>query len=85
MRKELICLLLACLLNNASEVLADTDVNVVGLFSGKAVLIINKGKPQTLSSGQTTPQGVKLISADSKKPFWKLMVCVRNCLWARLL
>lgn len=44
---------------------ADTRVNVVGLFSGKAVLVINGGAPRTLSVGQTSPEGVKLLAADS--------------------
>jgi aspartyl protease family protein len=44
---------------------ADTQVNVVGLFSGKAVLMINGSAPQTLSVGQTKA-GVKLIAADSQ-------------------
>lgn len=43
---------------------AATEVNVVGLFSNKAVLIINGGKPKTLSIGESS-NGVKLISADS--------------------
>lgn len=46
---------------------ADTRVNVVGLFSGKAVLVINGAAPRTLSVGQTSPEGVKLISADSSQ------------------
>jgi aspartyl protease family protein len=45
--------------------IADTQVNVVGLFSNKAVLMINGGKPKTLSVGQTS-DGVKLIAADSQ-------------------
>jgi aspartyl protease family protein len=44
---------------------ADTQVNIVGLFSNKAVLIINGGKPKILSVGQTS-DGVKLIAADSQ-------------------
>ena len=44
---------------------ADTQVNIVGLFSNKAVLIINGGKPKTLSVGQAS-DGVKLIAADSQ-------------------
>lgn len=44
---------------------ADTQVNIVGLFSDKAVVIINGGKPKTLSVGQTS-DGVKLLAADSK-------------------
>lgn len=49
----------------SSVVLAETQVNIVGLFSNKAVLMINGGKPKTLSVGQTS-DGVKLIAADSK-------------------
>lgn len=44
---------------------AETQVNIVGLFSNKAVVIINGGKPKTLSVGQTS-EGVKLLAADSK-------------------
>lgn len=47
--------------------LADTQVNVVGLFKGKAVLIINNGKPQTLSVCQSSKEGVKLLAADSQQ------------------
>ncbi len=43
---------------------ANTRVNIVGLFSNKAVMMINGGKPQTLSVGQTV-DGVKLMAADS--------------------
>jgi aspartyl protease family protein len=50
----------------ASMVYADTQVNVVGLFNGKALLTINGGAPQTLSIGQTK-QGVKLVAADSQQ------------------
>jgi aspartyl protease family protein len=44
---------------------AAVDITVNALFSGKAVLVIDGGKPQTLSAGQTTAQGVKLVSASS--------------------
>ena len=43
-----------------------TDVNVIGLFSGRAVVTINRGQPKTLKAGETTAEGVKLISADSR-------------------
>jgi aspartyl protease family protein len=49
----------------AASAYADTQVNVVGLFSGKAVLMINGAAPQTLSVGQTK-SGVKLVAADSQ-------------------
>jgi aspartyl protease family protein len=42
------------------------DISVVGLFSGKAVLVIDGGKPRTLSAGQTTPEGIRLVSASSE-------------------
>lgn len=42
------------------------DISVVGLFGGKAVLVINGGKPRTVAVGQSTPEGVRLVSADSK-------------------
>ncbi len=45
---------------------ADTQVNVVGLFTGKAVLVINNGQPKTFSVGQISAEGVKLISANSQ-------------------
>lgn len=51
---------------------ADTQVNVVGLFNGKAVLVINNGKPQTLSVGQSSAEGVKLLGADSGKAVLEL-------------
>ena len=42
---------------------AATDITVVGLFSNKAVVQIDGGKPQTLSVGQKTTGGVTLLSA----------------------
>ncbi len=49
----------------ASHALA-TEVNVIGLFPGKAVVVIDRGAPRTLSAGQRTPEGVLLVSADSR-------------------
>lgn len=56
-------LMLAGLLVSAN-VIAETQVNIVGLFSHKAVVIINGGKPKTLSVGQQS-EGVKLLAANS--------------------
>jgi len=49
-----------------AERTAQTSVNVVGLFAGKAVVMINGGSPLTLSVGQTK-KDVKLISANSRQ------------------
>jgi len=43
-----------------------TDVNVIGLFPGKAVITVNRGAPRTISVGEKTSEGVVLISSDSK-------------------
>jgi aspartyl protease family protein len=42
-----------------------TDVNVIGLFPGKAVVSINRGPPRTLSAGVATAEGVKLVSTTN--------------------
>jgi aspartyl protease family protein len=52
------------LLVTASMVHA-SDIEVAALFTGKAVLVVNGGAPRTVSVGQTTPEGIRLISADS--------------------
>src|SRR5207237_10455356 len=36
------------------------------LFNGKAVIVVDNGKPRTLSAGDTTPDGVRLVSANSE-------------------
>ena len=41
------------------------DVNVVGLATNKAILVIDGAKPRTVSIGQTTKSGVKLISTNT--------------------
>ncbi len=43
-----------------------TEVNVVGLFPGKAVVVVDRGLPRTISVGQRTPEGVVLLAADSR-------------------
>ena len=45
---------------------AAVEVNVIGLFPGKAVVVIDGGAPRTLSVGQRTAEGILLIAADSK-------------------
>lgn len=45
---------------------AAADINVVATTAGKAVVSINGGKPRTLTPGQITPEGVRLVSATSE-------------------
>ncbi|MEO8158165.1 MAG: TIGR02281 family clan AA aspartic protease [Betaproteobacteria bacterium] len=40
------------------------DVSVVALFPGKALLVVDKGKPRTLRAGETW-SGITLVSASS--------------------
>jgi len=42
-----------------------TEVNVVGLFNGKTMLSINGGKHRVMAAGETSPEGVRLISSNS--------------------
>lgn len=39
-----------------------TDVTVIGLFPGKAVITVNRGQPRTISVGERTAEGVLLVS-----------------------
>ncbi|MGH8661547.1 MAG: retropepsin-like aspartic protease family protein [Burkholderiales bacterium] len=48
------------------------DINVVGLTAGKAVVSIDGGTPRTLTVGQVTPEGVKLISASSESAVFEV-------------
>jgi aspartyl protease family protein len=59
-------ILIAAALALAPPLAAAADINVVGLTAGKAVVIIDKGKPRTLSVGQTSPEGVKLVEATTE-------------------
>jgi aspartyl protease family protein len=68
--RHLSAILLALLL--APGIAASADVAVVGLFANKAVVVIDGGKPRTLSVGQTTPEGVRLISADSESATFEI-------------
>jgi aspartyl protease family protein len=51
---------------------AAADINVVGLTTDKAVVSINGGRPRTLTVGQVTPEGVKLVSATSESALFEV-------------
>jgi aspartyl protease family protein len=61
MRRLFILLLLSfvSLLSHA------TEISVIGLFPGKAVLIVDGSSPRTYSVGATISPGVTLISSDN--------------------
>ena len=60
--RYLAVLFVAGLLNSAQ---AAPDVRVVGLFSDRAVLLID-GRQHVLRAGQSSPGGVRLLAADSE-------------------
>lgn len=43
------------------------QVSVVGLFKDRAMVSINGGKPRMVVAGQTTPEGVRLVSANARQ------------------
>ena len=53
-----------CMLIASASAVA-VDVRVVGLFQDRAVITID-GRQRVLSVGQTSPEGIRLVSADSE-------------------
>ncbi|MCK5002375.1 MAG: TIGR02281 family clan AA aspartic protease [Gammaproteobacteria bacterium] len=64
--KVLFSIVMAFFLMAAETVLASQDIVVQGLFSGKAVVLID-GQRRIIAVGETSPEGVKLISSDSNQ------------------
>jgi aspartyl protease family protein len=57
---------LACAITGfVAQANAATSVTVVGLFPGKAVVVINGQAPRTLSVGEKTSDGVTLVATTS--------------------
>lgn len=48
-----------------------TEVGVVGLFPGKAVVVINNGRPRTITQGIQTAEGVKLVATEGDKAIFE--------------
>ncbi len=63
MKKNLLTILLLVISTCSYAV---DKVTVVGLFKDKAILTID-GKQRLLATGKTSPEGVKLISANSRE------------------
>jgi aspartyl protease family protein len=66
MRNIVSILLTAAAIAASGTALAVSQIEVQALFGGKAMVMID-GQRRTLSIGQTSPEGVKLIDADSKQ------------------
>ncbi|HEX4859375.1 MAG TPA: retropepsin-like aspartic protease [Usitatibacteraceae bacterium] len=49
-----------------------TKVTLVGLFPGKAVVVINGGEPRTLAAGSRTAEGVLLVSTASQSAMFEI-------------
>ena len=64
--RNLLILTVLSLLCTTMFAQAGDDVRVVGLFSNRAVVLID-GQQHLLKVGQTSPEGVKLISATSEE------------------
>ena len=50
----------------ASSAAAAAEVELVGLFPGRAVLVIDGGSPRTVAVGAMTREGVKLIETSAE-------------------
>jgi aspartyl protease family protein len=60
--KQFILSVLFCFVS--TQIVSAADIIVLGLFKNKAIVKID-GKQRTLKKGKKSPEGVKLISADS--------------------
>lgn len=63
--RYLLCLLVLGTSLHTPPVTAGMDVRVVGLFADRAVLLV-EGQQHLLKVGQTSPEGIKLVSASSE-------------------
>ncbi len=48
------------------------DVNLNGVIGNKALLVIDGGKPRWLAVGETSPEGVKLVSISGETAVFEL-------------
>lgn len=48
------------------------DVNLNGIVGNKALLVIDGGKPRWLAVGETSPEGIKLVSISGESAVFEL-------------
>ena len=65
-------LVLACIASLPLATAGATDVVVSGLFTNKAVVQIDGGAIRTLTVGQVTPEGVRLLSVDRESAVFEI-------------
>lgn len=49
-----------------------TEVSLVGTYGGKALVVIDGGKPRTVAVGATTPEGIKLLSLEEGFAYFEI-------------
>jgi aspartyl protease family protein len=62
----------ACMASLLTATAGATDVVVSGLFANKAVVQVDGGPIRTLSVGQATPEGVRLVSVDRETAVFEI-------------
>lgn len=50
----------------AAKMAGAANVQVIALTSGKATIVVDGGRPRTLAAGESTAEGIRLISATSE-------------------
>lgn len=56
---------------NIAYAWASPDIEIQALFTGKVVVLID-GKRQVLSDGETSPEGIKLITANTHRAVFEI-------------
>ena len=66
-KSGVICIVALCIAYLWGAATYAADINLIGIFGSKATLMIDGGKPRTVSAGETTPEQIRMISigADS--------------------
>jgi aspartyl protease family protein len=65
--RKVVRFLVGCSSTLIAQNLQALEVGVVGLFPGKAVLVVDGGAPRTLAVGAKTPDGVKLLAVEGSE------------------